>query len=122
MVVLNSLYDFLLVFDSKIWPKSAAIRDISLWYVSDIDKDLSRSLEVKCGSVIGLSIYGFLLMFNSNIWLNSAPLRDIRPQNLSDLEFDLSRTLKVKYDDVIRFSIYSFLFTYILTACVSLTV
>ncbi len=31
--------------------------------LSDLDFDLSRSLKVKCDSVIGLHIYGFLLMF-----------------------------------------------------------
>ena len=36
--------------------------------------DLSRSLRVICGSVIGVPIYVFLLMFNSNKWPNSAPL------------------------------------------------
>ncbi len=66
--------------------------------MSDLEYDLSRSLKVKCDSVIELPIYAFLLMFISNIWPNSAPLQDIRLQNLSDLEFDLSRSLKVKCD------------------------
>ncbi len=77
-----------LVFNSNICPNSAALRDISLWNLSDLDIDLSRSLKVKCDSVIGLPIYGFLFMFNSNIWPNSAPLRYISCQNLSDLDFD----------------------------------
>ncbi len=54
--------------------------------MSDLEIDLSRSLKVKCESVIGLPIYAFLLMFNSNIWPNSAPLQDTRLRNLSDLD------------------------------------
>ncbi len=56
--------------------------------------DLSRSLKVKCDSVIGLNIYAFLLMFNSNIYPNSALLRDIRFQNLSVLDIDLPNSLR----------------------------
>ncbi len=77
--------------------------------MSDIEFDLSRSLKVKCDSIMLLPLYAFLLMFNSNIWPNSAPFQDIRLRNLSDFEFDLSRSLKVKCDDVIRLSIYAIL-------------
>ncbi len=35
--------------------------------LSDLDFDLSRSLKVKYGGLIGLPIYRVLLMFNSNI-------------------------------------------------------
>ncbi len=94
---------------TNIWPNSATLRDISLWYLSDLDIDLSRSLKVKCDSVIGLPIFDFLLMFNSNIWPETAPLRDIRLRSLSDLEFDFSRSLKVKCDSVIGLPIYAFL-------------
>ena len=45
---------------------------------SDLDFDLSGSLQVKSDDVIGLAIYDFLLMINSNIGHISAPLRDIR--------------------------------------------
>ncbi len=69
------IYDLLLVFNSDIWPNSAALRDMSFWYLNDLDIDLSRSLKVRCDSVIILPIYGFLLMFNSNIWPNSVPLQ-----------------------------------------------
>ncbi len=34
--------------------------------MSDLDFDLSRSLNVKYEGAIGLPKYGFLLMFNSN--------------------------------------------------------
>ncbi len=60
--------------------------------LSDLDFGLSRSIKVKCDSVIGLSLYAFLLMFNNNLWPNSAPLRDIMLRNLSDIEFDHSRS------------------------------
>ena len=103
------IYDFLLVSNSNIWPNSAALRYISLWYLSDFDVDFSRSLKVKSDSAIGLPTYGFLLMFNRNIWPNSARLRDKRLRNLSDLEFDFSRSLKVKCDSVIELPIYAFL-------------
>ncbi len=97
--------------------------------MSDLEIDLSRSLNVKCDDAIGLPIYIFLLMFNSNIWPNSAPLQDINlqngsdleyDQNVSDLEYDLSRSLKVKCDDVIGLAIDGFLLTYVIT-CLTLT-
>ncbi len=91
--------------NSNIW----LFYDIRLRHLSDLEFDLSRSLKVKCDSVIGLPIYAFLLMFNSNILPNSAPLQDVRLQNLSDLEFDLSRSLKVKCDGVIGLAIHGFL-------------
>ena len=53
--------------NSNIWPNSAPLQDIRLQNLSDLDFDLSRSLRVKCDSVIGLPIYAFLLMFSSNI-------------------------------------------------------
>ncbi len=56
--------------------------------MSDPDFDLSRSLKVKCDSVIRLPIYAFILMFNSNIWPNSSPFQDKSLRNLSDLVFD----------------------------------
>ncbi len=80
------IYDFLLMFNSNLWPKSAASQDIRLRNLSDLEFDRLRSLKVNCDSAIELSIYAFLIMFNSNIWHNSAPLQDIRLQNLSDLE------------------------------------
>ena len=79
--------------------------------LSDLDFDLSKSLKLKCDSIIGISSYALLLMFNSNIWSNSAPLRDIGLRNLSDLEFHLSRSSKVKYNCVIGLPIYAFLLT-----------
>ena len=89
------------MFNSNIWPNAAPLQVIRLQNLSDLEFDLSRSLKVKCDSVIGLPIYAFLLMFNSSIWPNSAPLQDIRLQNLSDLKLGLSRSLKVKCDSVI---------------------
>ena len=90
----------------KIWPNSTPLRDIRLRNLSDLEFDLSRSLKVKCNSVIEFPIYAFLLMFNSNVSPNSASSQDKRLQNLSDLEFDLSRSLKVKCDGVIGLSIH----------------
>ena len=58
----NSSHCFLLIFNSNIWPNSAALRDINLWYLSDLDNDLSMSLNAKCDRVTGLPIYDFLLM------------------------------------------------------------
>ncbi len=69
--------------------------------LSDLDFDLSRSIEVKSDGVIGLAIYGFLLMVNNNIGPNSSPLREMTHWNLIDLEFDLSRSLKVKSDGAV---------------------
>ncbi len=48
------IYDFLLVFDSNIWPNSAALRDtsIGLRNLSDLDIDLFMSLTVKYESII----------------------------------------------------------------------
>ncbi len=73
--------------------------------MSELDFDLSRSLEVEIDGVNGLLIYGFLLMFNSNIGTNKASLQDIRLQNLGDLKFDLSRSLKVKSNNAIGLAI-----------------
>ena len=111
------------MFNSNIWPNSAALRDISLGYLCDLGIDVSRSLKVKCDSVIGLPIYVFIEMFNnSSIWPNSAPLQDIRLRNL---EFDTSRSLKVKGDDVIGLAIHSFihgfLLIYTVITCLTLT-
>ena len=47
------MYDLILVFNSKIWPNSAALWDISLCYLSALDIDLSKSLKVKCGIKCG---------------------------------------------------------------------
>ncbi len=58
-----SLYAFLLMFNSNIWPNSAPLQDIRLYNLSDLGFDLSRSLKVKYDGVIGLSIYGFLLIY-----------------------------------------------------------
>ncbi len=63
--------------DSNIGSDVAPLRDMMLSNLSDLDFDLSRSLKVKSGQVIGLPIYGFLLMVNNNIGPNSAPLRDM---------------------------------------------
>ncbi len=65
-----SLYAFLLMFNSNIWPNSAASQDVRLRNVIDLEFDLSRSLKIKCEGAIGLPRYGFLLMFNSNIGPN----------------------------------------------------
>ena len=108
-------YGLLLLFNSNIWPISAPLRDIRLQSLSDLNFDLSRSLKVKCDSVIAFCIYAFLLMINSNIilvWPNTGPLQDIRLRNLSDLGIDLWRTLKIKCDDVIGLSIHGFLMIY----------
>ena len=57
-----SIYAFLLMFNSNIWPKSAPLQEVKLRNLSDLDFDLSRSLKIKCDGLIGLSIYGFLLI------------------------------------------------------------
>ncbi len=60
--------------NSNIWPNSALLRGIRLQNLSDLELfDLSRSLKVKCDSVIGLPIHAFLLMY---LWPNSALLQD----------------------------------------------
>ncbi len=43
---------FLLMFNSNIWPNSPPLPDIRLSNVSDLEFDLSRSLKVKCDSII----------------------------------------------------------------------
>ena len=50
------------MFNSNIWPNSVPLQDTKLRNLSDLDVDLSRSLKVKCDSIIGLSIHGFLLI------------------------------------------------------------
>ncbi len=108
----HPIYHVLSVFNSNIWPNSAALQNISLWNPNDLATDLSRSFKVKCDSVIGLPIYAFLLRLNSNIWPNSAPLQDTKLRNLSDLTLTFqchSRSnVMVSFD-----SIYGFLLIYI---------
>ncbi len=112
---------FPITFYSNVWTNSGPLQDIRLQNLSDIEFDLSRSLKVKCDSVIGLPIYAFLSVFNSNIWPNFAPLQDIRLQNRSDLESDLSRSLKVKCD-IIGLVIHGFVLIYPVVTCLTLTV
>ena len=50
------------MFNSNIWPYSAPLRDIAIQNLSDLDFDFSRSLRVKCNSVIGLPVYAFLIV------------------------------------------------------------
>ena len=64
--------------NSNIGPNVAPLRDIRLWNQSDLDFNLSRSLNVKSDGVIGLAIYAFQFTVNSTIGPNLAPLRDIR--------------------------------------------
>ncbi len=109
IVSLASPYGFLLLDNSNKRPISAHLWTIRLWNPSDLDFDLSRSLNVQSDDVIRLAIYGFLLMVNGSIGPSAAPLRDTRAWNLSDLDFDLSSSLKVQSDNVIRLAIYGFL-------------
>ncbi len=66
MVPLDRLpiYGLLLIFNSNTWPNSAPLDDVRLREVSDLDFDLSRSLNVKSDGATGLARYGFILMFN----------------------------------------------------------
>ncbi len=84
------IYAFQLVFNSNIWPNSAALRDISPQSLSDRHMGLSMSLRSTVIAPMDSPIYAFLLMIYSNIWPNSAPLLDILLRNPSDLDF-LSR-------------------------------
>ena len=52
--VANPMLDFLLVFNSQIWPHGATLREISLQNLSDIDFDFSRSLKVVYDSAMQL--------------------------------------------------------------------
>ncbi len=90
-------------------PNLAPLRDMTLWNLIDLECDLSRSLKVKCDSVIGLPIDGFILMVTSNTAPKSALLRDRRLWNQSGLDFDLSRSLKIKSNGVFGLSTYAFL-------------
>ncbi len=53
-VIRISLFAFLLMFNSNIWPNSASLQDIRLQNLSDLQFDLSRLLKVKCDDAIGL--------------------------------------------------------------------
>ena len=63
MVSLDSIYGFLLMVNSNIWPNSPRLRDIRLWNPSDLDLDLQG--HSRSNGVIGLTTYGFLLVSNS---------------------------------------------------------
>ncbi len=79
------IHEFLLVFNSKIWPNSAPLQDLRI-------QNLSRSL-IKIDSTDRLPIYDLLLMIISNTWPNSA-LYEIWLQKLSHLDFELSQTFE----------------------------
>ena len=57
-----SLFAFILMFNSNMWPNSAPLQDIRLRSLSDLKFDLSRSLKVACDGIIGFSIYRFLFI------------------------------------------------------------
>ncbi len=40
-----TIYAFLLIFNSKLWPNSAPLRDISFQNLTDLDSGLERSLR-----------------------------------------------------------------------------
>ncbi len=68
-------YDFLLMFNSNIVPNKAPLPYISIQNsMSDLEFDISRSLEVKSNDRVGLPINHFLLVSNSNHMSNSHPL------------------------------------------------
>ncbi len=76
--------------------------------LSDLEFDLSGSLNHKCHGTAGLPIYGFILylivtygliLLFYQIWL----------WNRSDLEFDLSKSLKVKRYGATGLLMYGFL-------------
>ena len=58
-----SMYGFLLLFNSNIiiWPNMAPLQDTSLPSLSDLEFDLSRSLNVKSNSAARLPIHDFLI-------------------------------------------------------------
>ncbi len=103
------------MFNSNIWPGSAALRDISFQNLNNLDINLSRSLRSNVITQMD-SPYAFLLIS----YLISALLQDTKLRNLSDLDFDLLRSLKVKCDGVIGHSIYGFLLIYI-SNCMSIS-
>ncbi len=110
MVPFDSQY--ILMFNSSIWPNSAPLRDIRLRNVSDLEFDLSRLINVKCHSKLYSPYMVFLLMFISNVWPNSALCQAIRLRNISDLDFEFSITPMVKSNGVIGLPIYDFLLMY----------
>ena len=71
---------FLLMFNSNIWPFSPPSRDKRLHNMSDLDCDRSRPPKVKCGGAESLSWYDFRVVFNLKIWPNSSLLRYISLQ------------------------------------------
>ncbi len=51
-----AIYGFLLMINSNIEPKSAPLRDIRHWNLSDLALHLSRSLKVQTDGVLRLAI------------------------------------------------------------------
>ncbi len=88
------IYNFLLMFNSKLWPISGPLRHISLQNLSDLGRGLSRSSNVKCDGNKAIPIYDFLLVFNSTTWPNTALLRDISLEKLSGIEIVFSMSVK----------------------------
>ncbi len=49
---------------SNICPILSLLRHINLQTLSDVDIDLSMSLEVKCDGMVGFTMCEFVLVFN----------------------------------------------------------
>ena len=52
-----SIYGFLLMFNSNIWPNMAPLQDIRLQNLSDLEFDLRRSFKVRSNGAVGLTTY-----------------------------------------------------------------
>ena len=70
-----TIYGFLLMFNSNIWPNSAPLRDMSFQNLSDLEIDLSRSMGSNVITPIDYPyiVYAFLSILNGNTWPNSIP-------------------------------------------------
>ncbi len=60
-----SIYDFILVRNSNIWPNWAPLEIHVLQNLFHLEFDLSWGLKVKSNSADGLPIHGFLLVFKT---------------------------------------------------------
>ncbi len=56
MAQLRSLYDFLVQFESNIWPNAVRLRAAMLHNINDLEIDLSGSLKVKSYGTFGVPI------------------------------------------------------------------
>ncbi len=105
------IYDFLVVFNSNIWPYVVSLSDTRLHNLCDRDtlnfQDDSSSDQFQVP--FGLPIYEFLLVYNSNMRMALLCIFITLIHKPSNYRWPWLWPFKVKSDSTFRFPIYDFL-------------